>query len=239
MTEEHINDAAIEKAEKALMPEEGKSVSLEDIVALLAPPDQSAPVPAKPAMPAAITDEQRQSLARVEEVFGSVVPTEVRALTNEEVGALLEERDVLAKVKTMAEKRMDGIRTTVLNHLDEDLRASLDPGVIENLLTEKDGHLLPPESTEVAGPPESPTKFLVVPSTGSASFDQAKLKAMADDPDDDRIDAKDYLAMTTQVRVFDKPKALLAIRKKPSLLRAVAAATGRGTPTLTVRQNKA
>lgn len=230
---------SIEKAKAALLPTDGSTVSLDDIIAILAPAEQSLPVPAKPALPTKITDGQQEAIDKLDEVYGKVVPTEVRKLEVEEVGKLLDERSVLAQIAAMAKTRLDGIRITVLNHSDETLRELLTDEQLAELLTEKEGHFIPKETTSVPGPAGSETEFTVVPVKGSSNFNTAEFEARAKGEEDDRVDWKEYLSCTTQVRVFDGSKAIIAARKNPELLKVFADCTTTSTGSVQVRQPKA
>lgn len=148
---------------------------------------------------------------------------------------------MLTDITKMAKDRTEAIRTTVLNHSDATILDGLTDEEIASLdlKRDKDGHYVPLESTEVRGAPSDPTKFNVVVTKGSAGLNVEALKAMAKDPEDDRITWQEFLSMTEPVRVFDNAKAIIAARKNPELLKAVAACTTTGQPSLQVRQPKA
>jgi len=171
---------------------------------LAAPADAPKPV-AKPPLPAVITDQQKEALAKLIEVFGKVVPTEARALTDEEISDLMEERTTLDQIDKLAEARKKEIRTTVLNHLDQDGDGPRD----------KEGHIL------TAGRATSPSHgkaFSWEIGQRGGGLDPASLLALVEDG---TIDRSVYLEMTTQVRVIDENKVMLALKKHPELIDAL------------------
>lgn len=217
---------------------ESGSLSIEDLLKALAP--ESAPLPEKvpePPLPAAITDEQREALERVVEVFGSVVPDKRRELGADEIAKLEEEKRVLDTLKKMAEKRIkEGIRTAIFNHLD--VKAEEAGLVDENTpREEKTGHYI--LEGEARGEPDTPQVFKRVVSNYSPTLDPIVLEALAEDPDFPEFTRKDYLAMTTQTRVVDEHKVMVALKKNPRLIHAIAKATRPGSKTASLRTVKA
>lgn len=188
-------------------------------------------------LPAIITDDERKALDRVVEVFGRVVPTERRMLQPAEVDALIEEKEVLDTVKKMAAKRLSdgGIRTTVFNHFDTEAEAGEDfePEQVECDAT---GHYL--TDGEALGTGNTGMRYTREVREGAPTLDAEALKALADDPDFEGFDHKDYLAMTAQVRLVDENKVMLALKKNPSLVMAIARATKPGKKTASLNLRK-
>lgn len=248
-SETKATEVRLEAAKKALLPKDGKAVSLSDITALLAKPAPAAPVPTKPALPAEILEVEKTALELLPKVFGQVVPAEVRALEPAEVSGVLSERTVLNVIAKMATNRLDGIRTTMLNHGDEVLRETVDEEVLGRAKRTKDGHIIPSnlvdregnviDGLSIKGLSSDDTEFAITPVKGSVGFSKEALEAIAKDEDDDRLDWKTYLKMTTQTRVFDQEKAIIELRKDPELLSVIAECTTTGQPTVQVRQPKA
>lgn len=214
-----------------------KPVSMTDLLKVLRPdPVGPEKVSEKVPAPAAITKEQRAALERVMEVFGQVVPTERRALQPAEVSSLLEEKRVLAEVEKMAKKRVESIRTTVYNHLDVEAEQD-DSFDAEHTLKDKDGHYI--LKGEARGTENDGEKFARETREGSPTLDVEALKALADDPDFEGLDHKTYLSMTTQTRVVDEAKVMLALKKDPSLVSAIARASKPGNLTSSFNVRKA
>lgn len=201
---------------------EGKIVKLSDLVKEIAPPPAAPSAPAKTPLPAVITEEQRQALERFTEVFGSVVPTERRALTPDESALLGQERDTVDTVLKMAEARKESIKVTVANHLDVLLE---EQGVPKDATKDANGHYV------VAQKEPAADGFVWSREVrqGSSNLDPATLKALVDDPDFPEFTHQDYLAMTEQVRVIEENRFMLHLKKNPQLLRAIQQAT-KSTP---------
>src|SRR5690606_11069532 len=87
MTVEQINDGA---------------VTLDKVLATIAPQPVEEAAPATLPVPREITQEEEQALVKVSEVFGKVTPTERRKLTPEEISKLIEEKETLDTLKKMA-----------------------------------------------------------------------------------------------------------------------------------------
>lgn len=241
----------------------GKITDLDALVKAFEAP----PLPVKrtpPPLPVAISDDQRVALTRLPEVFASVVPTERRAIEPKEVDMLLDERAVLKSIEELVKKRLDAIALTVNIHNTETAEAAIaaaeaeagdDPeakaAARERVLADL-GAVLDAEGNPfytdkghfaakayIDGEDEAVQEcFEVRVSKGKAAMSRERLKELADDPDVDFIDHKDYLSMTTQVREFDPAKAIIAVRKKPELLRAVGQATTTSAPTVSVYVSK-
>jgi hypothetical protein len=180
------------------------TIKLPEVWKALAVPAADEPV-AKAPLPAVITTAQQEALANLVEVFGKVVPTEARALTPEEVSYLMEERICLDQIDKLAEARKKEIRTTVLNHLDQDTDGPKD----------KEGHVL---TAGRASSPDHGKAFSWEIAQRGGGLDQASLLALVEDG---TIDRSTYLEMTTQVRVVDENKVMLALKKHPELIDAL------------------
>lgn len=204
-----------------------KSVTLADVLKEIAP--KGASVVSKPVpLPPAISQAQEEALATLVQVFGSVVPETVRALSETEVGDLLLERRVLTEIETLAKDRKSDIRTTVLNHLDT-VYAD-DPSIPRD----KEGHVLIKDTVET---PDDSECFSWEIRNSGGDLDEARLKALEEQG---VISHDDYLAMTEQVRVVNPNRVLEVLKAKPSLLDALAQATTPVTKTggLYVRAKK-
>lgn len=217
---------------------QGDSVTLKDLVAAVAPPPSLDTQPVEPPLPSEITDDERAALAHIQDVYGSVVPSTRRMLEPSEIASLVDERETATTIKGMVERRIEEIKHAALNHFD--VRAEQEgiatPGETP---VNGDGHYLLDKAQNMrAGAPGAPKEFAKEARAGTPRIDPDALKAIAEDPEDDRLSHEDYLAMTTQVRVFDEHKAMLAIRKDPNLAQAVAAASETSAPSTSLYLRK-
>jgi len=211
------------------------AITLSDLVKELAPVQVSAPAPAVIPTAKTITEAQRAAMARVPEVFGQVVPAVRRKLTVGEVESLITERTTLDEVKTMAEKRIEDIKVTVHNHLDTLIEATVPDD--QRPLLDSSGHYI---SAGRAGSNDLDREFSREPRTTSASLNVAALAALDTGEPDALLSHEQYLALTTQVRQVDEAKIMIALRKDPGLIRALAAATtpGKASTSMFLRPRK-
>jgi hypothetical protein len=181
-------------------------------------------------LPAVITAAQQKALAKLVEVYGKVVPTEARALTDEEVSALMDERETLDEIGTLAEDRKKEIRTTVLNHFDVGYG---EDDTIGDSPRDKDGHVL--KAAKVASPDHGKV-FSWELRQGGGTLDPASLLALVEAG---TIERSTYLAMTTQVRVLDENKVMLELKKHPELIDALGEAVTKTSQTGSFNVRKA
>lgn len=205
-----------------------KSVTMVDLLKILRPDPVNASIPAERIPPpATISADQRKALERLVEVFGQIVPTERRTLWSAEVSSLLEEKAALAAITKMSKDRTEGIRTTVYNHLD--VEAEGEPFDLSDTPRDKDGHYI--LKGEVSGTGDQGKRFTREIREGAPSLDLVELKALADSEDFPEFTHQTYLSMTTQTRVVDEAKIMLALKKNPSLVKVIAAASVPGSVT--------
>jgi hypothetical protein len=201
------------------------TIKLPDLWKALAVPEPSEVVAQAP-LPAVITDAQKAALAKLTQVFGKVVPDSVRALTDDEVSGLMDERLTLDEVEKLAKDRKAVIRTTVLNHIDSETE--------EETERDKEGHVL--RAAKVADPATGKAFSWEMRKHGG-TLDPESLLALVEDG---TIERSTYLAMTTQVRVVDENKVMLELKKHPELIDALGEAitkTGQ-TGALNLREAK-
>jgi hypothetical protein len=219
---------------KTALAKLSEGVAYKDLLAILAPKAAALAVPAEAPLPAVITDQQKAALDRLPEVFGRVVPQERRALQPTEVSLLLEERATLKTIADMAKDREADIRTTVLNAHDVRLEESgEDLSAVER---DKDGHYI--RKGEIRAEAGASQRFSVEARSGSATVNPDLLRQLAADENEPWFTHDDYLKMTTQTRVFDEEKTMIALRSRPDLLAALRYATtpGRGSVAVTPRK---
>lgn len=208
------------------------AVDLAQVLRALSPPAEKPALPSEPPLPAVITEEQEEALRRLPEVFGKVVPHQVRKLTQPELAALAEERDVLDEIARMATKRKDdGIRVAVANHFDTEYQEKhADDEEIER---DKRGHIVAADEVRI---PDLGKKFVRQVSESAPGLSGAALKALETTGE---LSHDDYLAMTRPERIVDENKIMLLLRKKPELLRALQKATTPASKTASIYLRKA
>lgn len=224
--------AAIQRAGKG-------EISYADLLKLVAPEPAAVAVRPEVPKPAVITDKQREALTRVRDVFGVVDPSTRRVLTVEEVGQLVDEREVLDEIDKMVTKRKaDGIRQAVANHLDlvidqEAAQAAQEGRGYELPSRDGKGHYV---RAGEAVAPEKPKKFTREVRSGGVNLDPEMLRLLADDPrmveevarllgPEQQYSHQDYLAMTRPVRMLDEAAVMSHLRKNPHLVHVLKLAT--------------
>lgn len=200
------------------------SISFSDLLKTITPKVEPPAIPKAPPTVAVITHNQRVAIERLPEVFGKVVPTEARALQPVEVTALVEEKEVLDQLKRLVEDRHEGMRTTVFNHLDLEAEQA---GMTTTAAVDKRGHYV--LSGQALGAPGTGKKFTREVREGACILNTDTLKGLIDRPDLDFTN-EDYLEMTTQTRLVDEHKVMLALKRKPSLINVIRVATERAAP---------
>lgn len=238
------------------------TISYEDLLRALTAPD--APVTTiVPVVPKPVhLDEQARAAAAalVSTLETAVVPSVRRPLTTGEINSLIDERAVLDAVEKLIKDRKEAMRTTVFNHLDAGLDEGIEtvrviadifermPETFERMA--KQAGLDPTEKPEVPEyPVDADAHFYLVPGkVGTADRSKVFVRGLRTEAPrltaeglksivgDDSIEHKDYLDMTTQVRVVDEQKVLLWLRshpeKAPHLMGALT--PGKTTAALTV-----
>jgi hypothetical protein len=187
------------------------------------------PKPVKLPLPANISEDQILAMKRLLEIFGSVVPTARRALEPRERASLMEERQVIDTVATMAETRKDGIRTTVLNHNDVTKEHANGGKPLDDASIDKDGHYLA-DDKDIVTVPDSDKVFSWETSRFEPEINLAKLKALAEDDNVPEFTHADWLAMTEQTRVWDEHKTMAHLKRHPQLLAIIARAAEPAKP---------
>lgn len=189
--------------------------------------DSTAPATVK--IPA-LTEEHREALRLLPEVYARVTPTEPRRLTQAELEALVTEREVLDLIEALVTSRKkNSLREHLANHMD---RVAETKGLAaEGSVTDDKGHYYVKDEEPVPGTGRKVQKIVSDP---KAQVSSAKLLEMYEAGD---LTREEYLALTTQptTRVFDETKARKAIKKNPGLLTKLAQATVRPDPTVTIK----
>lgn len=195
------------------------SLTFADLLKALSPQQQSEPLPAVIPTAKAITPAQSAAMARVPEVYGRVVPVERRTLEPVEAEALVVEKQTLDEVKKMSEARLKDITVTIHNHLDVLVEENLGGTYEEAPLRDDNGNYV--TEGRVGGPGQA-QEFAREIKNYAASLNNEGLKEaealglMTHD---------EYLACTQQVRVVSEVGIMAALKKNPSLIKAVAHAT--------------
>lgn len=148
-------------------------------------------------------------LTRLPEVFGKVNPTEVRELTDDEIAAIADERNVIDGLASLLkERKEDGIREIIALHFDKVAERT---GLVkDDTATDDKGHYLLKQEQVVGD-----QKFSRQLSTKKPSLDGESLLAAYERGD---ITREEYLSCTREVRVYDETKTRAAFKKNPLLL---------------------
>jgi hypothetical protein len=168
-----------------------------------------------PPLPAVISPAQRDALHRLELIYGSVCPAEVRELTTDELDQLMDERLTIDEIATLVESRKSDIRTIVLNHVDAENADD------EATPRDKEGHILKASKTQ---PTQQKKVFSWEVSNRGGTIDVAALKELDESGE---LAHEDYLAMTEQIRVVNEGRVLELLKKKPELLDTLAKAVSK------------
>lgn len=227
--------AQVELVRRALA--EGKIATLGDIAKLVRPVEithAEAPFQVDE-VPAELTDKQKGALKGLAKVFGSVVLTERRELTPDEVNALLGERAVIATIIEMAEKRKGDIRTTVMVGMDAEAEAE-EGFDRETTLLSEDGFYIEGRKLGAKGNEQCFSREV---RKGADFVDVAELARIADSGEIEGFDKKLFNNVTRPARVFDEEAALQLLRKKPELIDVILAATRPGKSTIALNVRKA
>lgn len=208
------------------------------------------PFPAPPSAPV-LTDDVKQALARLKDVFAVVVPDERRALTEEEQKALYDEREVLSSIAELINDRQEDLKVIVRTHMDvtaeqagKAFPVATDDEDGHHPATERDakGHyiLARPQDPERVHIPGTNKDWSREYSKGSLTFNPGVVEEMLESGE---ISRDAYLAMTKGMRVFDQNKAMLAAQKKDlqdDVLKVIKRGTGYSAPrtSLFVRKSK-
>lgn len=204
-----------------------------------------------PAVPAhrEITAAQAEALIALPSVFGTVQPTERRALTDDEVSALYKERQVLKTLGDLLSGREEDIKTLIRHHMDVSAeergvavpKAVVRDGqvVVEATPRDASGHyiLCAPKAPERCPIPGTSEDWSREYRSGKVEIDLGALERLHEEG---VVSREDYLAFTREVRVIDKAKVMEAIAKKPERLGLLAKISKRGLPgtSLFVRNRK-
>jgi hypothetical protein len=205
------------------------TLDLKELLGEIAPAPKPFPAPSQVPLSRVITATQQVAIDSLPEVFGKVVPTERRELEVKEIPLLMQERLTLDQVSKMANERIEDIKVIVHNHLDSEVEQEFQSQEEQDSAPrDAKGYYVHPGKVPDL---ESGKAFTREVREASPSLDAEALKALVDDGD---LDHDQYLSMTTQTRVLDEAKVLLAVRKHPELVKALAMATRPGGKTTAI-----
>lgn len=173
-------------------------------------------VPA-PAPKVKFTDRLRKALKSLPEVFGQVMPDEVRVLDRHELKAVTDEAVTISAVKDELGKRLDSLKETVRNHMDMAAEAAgLPQGASRVAGGAAEGHWLLASDGE---PHNVPVDGYADPWQQKKVKGQVTVKSTPQDLLDllitGAISRDEYLSFTEMVRVYSPDKAQAFIRKNP------------------------
>jgi hypothetical protein len=199
--------------------------------------------PSKVALPAVLTTADKEAIDQLVRVFGSVCPQERTQLTPAQLTSIMAERLLVDKTAKLVTDRKEGIRTSVLNHIDIALEE--DYQVDETTPLTEDGHYLLVGKHQVVAP-DTHQVFSWEVSPSLPSINPDKLEALCH-TEGSGLSHKDWLAMTflpevvTPPRRFSEDKAMAHLQAHPELLDHLEDAMDVGPPrgALYVRKEKA
>jgi hypothetical protein len=217
----------------------GKPWSMLDLAELLARPaaqfDTEADKLPAPAPKVKFTDKLRQALKSLPDLFGQVMPEEVRELDRHELKAITAEAVALTLIVKESKERLDSIREVIRNHQDKAAEAAgLPEGTRRVSEGVAKGHWLlagdgEPHRTPVDGYADAWQQQMV-----SGKVDLVP-SVLGDLLISGEVTRAEFLACTREVRVFDEAKAQAFIRKSPQRgLGLLARMTRRSAPSATL-----
>jgi hypothetical protein len=196
-----------------------KGKTLGEVLTGLVKP-KKAEKPTKVALPAKLTEADKEAIAQLIRVYGQVCPQDRVTLTPAQLTAIMSERLVLDQVEKIVKNRKEGVRTTVLNHID--IALEVEGSVNDMTPLEKDGHYLLAGTHQVPAPDTHMVWSWEV-SPGTPDINPAKLYDLCHS-EGSGLTHKDWLAMTFQPEVvdpprkFDEAKAMAHLQAHPELL---------------------
>lgn len=206
------------------------------------PGAEMVPFPAVPQTPI-LTDEDKEALALLPQVFGKVLVDERRTLEPQEIADLYKERETVKKVVEVLAGRADVINENIRAHVDVDMEARgiavpkdfVRSGTVLTEATPRDaaGHYIfakKGEPTRV-NIPGTNKAFSLEYRAGKDGGVQIEANLLLDLYEAGKITREQYLAVTSERRVFDEEKATKAIVKDPSLLAVIQLVTRPVAPT--------
>lgn len=191
-----------------------------DVIVKAMRPAQAPALASKPpsnVAPAVITTEQRAALKSLNKVYGKVVPTTVRALTEPEIRSLIEEWKVIGELIELTAQRKAAIRTTVLNHHDVLFEVEHEL-VLSKGERDKEGHYL---YARKVGVDDKDDEFSwEIGSKGGGLVNEVLQEI---------LDHKDWLFVSVPTREVDGDRFMELLKKKPELAEKLAEAVVPGT----------
>lgn len=195
--------------------------SIEDVAKALLEPERTeeqvgvVPFPPVP-KPVVLTEEDKQALKNLADVFAMVQPEVRRVLTGTEREQVHAELTVLKTITTLMKTREEALKEIIRHHIDvaaEKSGRAFPTGTDEHEATLRDekGHyiLARPQEPERISVPSTNLEWSQEFTSGGVGVNPAVLEQMVEDGE---LDRKVYLAMTEvpKGRVFNENKALLA-----------------------------
>jgi hypothetical protein len=194
-----------------------KGKTLGEVLSGLVRP-KKADKPTKVALPAELTDADKEAITLLTKVYGGVCPQARTTLTPAELTSLMSERRVLDQVGKVVDNRKAGIRTAVLNHFDVEMESA--GQVDDDTPLDKDGHYLLLGTHQVAAAGTNQVWSWEVSEGGAPTISEQKLYDLCH-TQGSGLSHRDWLAMTYVPEVsrsFDETKAMDYIKAHPELL---------------------
>ncbi len=197
--------------------------TITDLIKFLRKVPTEKPTPPSPRA-TKLSEAVQGAIDKMPQVFGKLQMTEPRKLNDAEIGVLVDEMDSIKVIKKTMADREKSLREYALAHGDQ-----IAP---KDSPLDSAGHKV--WKGEVASEDGSAT-IKYTARAGSPSFSHDKLQELVKAGE---LTHKEYLGMTTQVRVMDEIKILTAVTKNPRLKPIVAKAIETGTPSVSVTVQK-
>jgi hypothetical protein len=194
-----------------------KGKTLGEVLSGLVRP-QKAEKPTKVALPARLTDADKEALTLLVQVYGGVCPATRDTLTPAELADIMKERRIIDQVAKAVENRKEGIKTIVCNHFDVTFETE---GVVDEMTpVNAEGHYLLMGTHQV---PAEGTNYVwswEVSKGGDPKLNEDKLYELCH-TEGSGLTHRDWLAMTYLPEVsrkFDEAKAFDYIKSHPEVL---------------------
>lgn len=220
---------ALSLVREGILKVQAGTLSLPDLLGAVLGEHSGGEVDKKPPVPKALTEEQKEALKRLPDVYGKVVVTADRKLTKQELAALVEERQIVDTLLAPLKARKDeSIREVLSNHLDNVLSEEEQAAAVRDAK----GHFAVKQEVSVEGMAKKVQRSV---SGGKPRLDISHIEELHEQG---LIDRKTYLAVTRKPdlpRVLDEVGLHAAIQKNPSLFFLLASKAEPTTPTTTIK----
>jgi hypothetical protein len=189
------------------------------------------PLPQNPGL----NEEAWDAIEQVAGLLGALeLPEHRRQMTKGEREQVTRVYEQLQKAMEGLNRARDQIKIAAFNHADAE--AAAQGKITDETQFTKEGWAIVEDKTSMAVPGLD-KKLTREVSGGKVTLPLENLQGLVED---EKIDSKDFYAMTRQVRVVDEDRVLAWLRKNPEKAEVLAEATeiGRATASFWLRDNK-